>query len=63
MSEICYFKKIVETESRGGIAFLRRFELDVERCQKICLGYDTSCGKYINQNDVLEGGLVRLVKK
>ena len=65
MNEICYFKKIVVTESKEGIAFLRRFDLDIERCQKYCLGYKGrgECGKFITQDEVDIGGLASLVRR
>ena len=61
--EVCYFKKICNTQSKEGLAFLRRFELDVEYCRDKCGGQEIRCGKYVTQQEVNAGGLVKLVKK
>jgi hypothetical protein len=58
MTEICYWKKICNTESREGIAFMRRFGIDYEKCRTKCDGEEKSitaleCDKYITINEFI----------
>jgi hypothetical protein len=59
----CYFKKIYDTESKEGLAYLNRFIIDKNKCRS-CLGYIgiETCEYHITEQEVNEGGLVRLAK-
>ena len=60
--ERCYFKGIVETDSKEGIAFLRRFDIDTNRCLNSCSGYlgYGDCEYYITREEIAQGGLSRI---
>lgn len=60
-ADICYWKKICNTESREGIAFMRRFGVDYERCRTRCDG-SNKCGLYLTLDQANEGELARLLK-
>ena len=61
----CYFKTILESESKEAEAYLKRFDIDFKRCRFKCSGYVGygDCENFITQNEVNEGGLVRIARK
>jgi hypothetical protein len=64
-NEKCYFKLIIRTQSPEGMAFLKRFPLNLKQCEFYCSGYqgyNHDCQNFITQGDVNMGGLSRLIK-
>lgn len=60
--EKCYWKRICETESQEGLAFIKRFVIDSHKCRVICEGYSNQCDYYTTSQDVNEGKLAQLVR-
>jgi len=60
----CYFKKIVDSDSKEAEQFLKQFSIDYKRCKFKCSGYlgYGSCENYKTQEDVDEGGLSKLIR-
>jgi len=63
--EKCYFKKISDSESKEGEAYLKRFDINFKKCKFKCSGYIGygNCENFITQNEVNQGGLVRIASK